>query len=284
MTTPATALTQTALPAIADSLAAYTNAVNRLPILTAAEEQTLATRLIRHRDKDAARRLVLANLRLVIQVSRNYSGYGLNQSDLIQEGNIGLLKAVRKFDPERGVRLATFAVYWIRAEMHDFIIRNWRIVKIATTKAHRKLFFHKSRLLQRQDGRELDAAVLARELNVKAEEVQDMRRRLHTTEAVALSTEDNDDHPGAESYLADSSPAANVEQTLEDRQRVQALHTALNILTDRERDIITQRRLADPPQTLQILAEKHGLSMERVRQIENASLKKIATHLQAAAA
>lgn len=278
MTATAT-LNLPALPVIHDSVAAYISAVNALPLLSEADERALAARLHEDGDTDAARQLVLANLRLVVAVSRNYSGYGLNQGDLIQEGNIGLLKAVRKFDPARGVRLATFAMYWIKAEMHEFIIRNWRIVKIATTKAQRKLFFNKNRLMRRSDGNAESNEHIAQSLNVKPEEVEEMRGRLHNTETVALSGDD-DDSPGAEVFLADDSPAADAEEALEARDRLQALQEALETLNERERAILTARRLNEPPLTLQQLADVHGVSVERVRQIENAAMKKVAARVR----
>lgn len=263
-----------ALPPVADSLAAYIGAVNALPLLSEKEERALALRLKKHNDTEAARCLVLANLRLVVGISRGYAGYGLQQGDLIQEGNIGLLKAVRKFDPARGARLATFAVYWIKAEMHEFIIRNWRIVKIATTKAQRKLFFNKNRLMKGNAA--ADNAAIARDLNVQVEEVQEMRNRLHNSNAVALVAEDGDNTPAAEWQLADTSRAAATEDRLEERCRLQALEKAMRRLGARERDILSARRLAEPPQTLQALATAHGISVERVRQIESAALRKVA--------
>lgn len=279
-----TALSLPTLPAVGDSLAAYINAVNALPMLSEEEERSLAERLRDHNDTDAARQLVLANLRLVVSISRNYSGYGLNQGDLIQEGNLGLLKAVRKYDPARGARLATFAMYWIKAEMHEFIVRNWRIVKIATTKAQRKLFFNKNRLMQKDNGRYEDNIALAKELNVKPEEVEDMRGRLRNTEVMAMRTDDDDEAPGAETFLADQSPAADTEGMLEQRERIQALQQALQGLNERERQILSKRRLEEPPYTLQQLADAHGISVERVRQIEGAAMKKVAAAVRGALA
>lgn len=273
------ALSVPALPAISDSLSAYINAVNKLPLLSAQEEHDLAVRLREQNDTEAARRLVLANLRLVVAVSRKYNGYGLNQSDLIQEGNIGLMKAVRKFDPTRSARLATFAMYWIKAEIQEFIIKNWRIVKIATTKAQRKLFFNKHRLLQKNSGGAESDAAIAEELGVRAEEVANMRERLHNTDTVALVSDD-EDNPGAEVYLADDDAVADPEAGLEMRDRRQALTLALEDLGERERDIIQGRRLEDPPLTLQELAKKHGISIERVRQIENGAISKMADRVR----
>ena len=262
------------LPAVADSLSAYISAVGKLPVLSADEEKALAIALRDNNDTEAARRLILGNLHLVISVSRGYSGYGLNQSDLIQEGNIGLMKAVRKFDVTRGVRLATFAVYWIKAEMHEFIIRNWRIVKIATTKAQRKLFFNKNRLDKSVHSD--DNETIARELNVKPEEVGDMRARLYQTNTAALSTDSEDDAPGAEAYLADESAGAGAEEQLEQKFREQVLTEAVAALNEREGAILKARRFAEPPATLKQLAAKYNISMERVRQIEAAAFDKVA--------
>ncbi len=270
-----TTSTMATLPSISDRLSAYISAVNAFPILSEAEEQRLALRLQEENDTEAARQLVLANLRLVVSVSRSYSGYGLNQSDLIQEGNLGLLKAVRKFDPQRGARLATFATYWIKAEMQEFIVRNWRLVKIATTKAQRKLFFHKGRLLKKNTGAAADNAALAKELNVSAEEVVEMRQRLHNTDMVVMSETDDDEHPGADTHLKDESGVLGVEDALEEKSKRQALTQAFGSINARERDVLSARRLQDPPSTLQELAKKHGISIERVRQIEGIAFKKV---------
>ena len=263
-------------PAITDSLSAYIRAVSSIPLLSVEEERQLTERLHKHNDTAAARKLALSNLRLVVSVARGYSGYGLDQTDLIQEGNIGLLRAIRKFDPSRGVRLATFAVYWIRAEMHEFIIRNWRIVKIATTKAQRKLFFNMRRLTAIATGRRTDSEQVAKELGVTVKEVDDMRNRLAGTDTVALSTLE-EDSPGAEAVVADSSAIAiDPEDALELSDKSRLLAAALNKIKGRERDIFVARRLSDPPQTLQSLAVAHKVSVERVRQIEMATFKKLA--------
>lgn len=272
LTLPITSAPQ--LPAIADSLTAYLNFVNSVPRLSAAAEQKLAQRLRRDNDKAAAEKLALSNLRLVVAVAAGYRGYGLEQTDLIQEGNIGLLKAIRKFDPTRGARLATFAMYWIRAEMYEFIIRNWRIVKIATTKAQRKLFFNMRKLTGGGNSyRAADADAIAKELNVAPEDVREMRQRLHNTNIIALSADE--EHVGGEAVLADESPAADAEYMLEERDKMRRLEEAMAHVSEREREIIKARYFSDPPKTLQTLAARHGISIERVRQIEAATIKKI---------
>ena len=266
------------LPAPADSLGAYISAVRNIPLLSEAEETALADRYQSSQDREAAQKLTVSNLRLVVSVARSYDGYGLSQVDLIQEGNIGLLKAVKKFVPGRGARLATFAMYWIKAEIHEFIIRNWRIVKIATTKAQRKLFFSMSKLRNRVSSLSVDNANIAKTLNVKVEEVEEMRNRLYATDTVPLSTDDEDDGAGgAERHLVDASPVADPEQALLDSYRRRAVGEALGRLNERERRIIDARHLSDEPKTLQQLADVLEVSVERVRQIEAAAMRKIAS-------
>ena len=266
------------LPAPADSLGAYVSAVRNIPLLSEAEETALADRYQSSQDREAAQKLTVSNLRLVVSVARSYDGYGLSQVDLIQEGNIGLLKAVKKFVPGRGARLATFAMYWIKAEIHEFIIRNWRIVKIATTKAQRKLFFSMSKLRNRVSSLSVDNANIAKTLNVKVEEVEEMRNRLYATDTVPLSTDDEDDGAGgAERHLVDASPVADPEQALLDSYRRRAVGEALGQLNERERRIIDARHLSDEPKTLQQLADVLEVSVERVRQIEAAAMRKIAS-------
>jgi RNA polymerase sigma-32 factor len=275
-------MTSTALafptPQSLGSLDHYIQAVNRFPLLTAEQEVELGRRLQRDDDLDAARELVLSHLRLVVAVSRNYLGYGLPQADLIQEGNVGLMKAVRRFDPERGVRLVSFALHWIKAEIHEYILRNWRLVKIATTKAQRKLFFNlrsmKSSTSALTTG---EAAAIARELGVKPEEVREMETRLGGAD-VAL-----DPQPGEEgevvtpiSYLTDpeDEPAQIIERAQTAARRSAGLHSALGKLDARSRRIIEARWLAEEnPATLQQLANEYGVSAERIRQIENKAIK-----------
>ena len=263
------------------NLDAYVSAVNRLPMLTAEEEHHLARRLRDHNDLGAAGRLVLSHLRLVVSVSRQYLGYGLPHGDLIQEGNVGLMKAVRRFDPERGVRLVSFALHWIKAEMHEYILRNWRLVKVATTKAQRKLFFNlrsmktSAHALTREQ-----AATIARELNVKPEEVVEMETRLSGRDvAIDPAPTDDDEHSYAPiAWLTDSEdePAQILERKQTEQNRTDGLHRALNKLDARSRRIIEARWLKEAdPATLQELADEYGVSAERIRQVEANALKKM---------
>ena len=266
-------------PSSLGSLDHYIQAVNRFPLLSAEQEIQLGRRLRDHNDLDAARQLVLSHLRLVVAVSRNYLGYGLPQADLIQEGNIGLMKAVRRFDPERGVRLVSFALHWIKAEMHEYILRNWRLVKIATTKAQRKLFFN---LRSMKSGpatlTRKEAKGIAQVLGVKPEEVVEMETRL-SGQDMAL-----DPQPGEEAdtvtpiaYLTDAEaePAQILEREENSRNRTDGLRHALAKLDDRSREIIEARWLRedDDQATLQQLADQYGVSAERIRQIESKALK-----------
>ena len=266
-------------PASLGSIDHYIQAVNRFPLLSAEQEVALGRRLRDYNDLDAARQLVLSHLRLVVAVSRNYLGYGLPQADLIQEGNVGLMKAVRRFDPERGVRLVSFALHWIKAEMHEYILRNWRLVKIATTKAQRKLFFN-LRSMKAGPGSlsRKEAAGIARDLGVKPEEVFEMETRL-SGQDVALEPQ-----PGEENetlapigYLTDAEaePAQLLERAESARNRSDGLKRALARLDDRSREVIEARWLRedDDHATLQELADQYGVSAERIRQIESKALK-----------
>jgi RNA polymerase sigma-32 factor len=266
-------------PASLGSLDHYIQAVNRFPLLSAAQEVELGRRLQRDNDLDAARQLVLSHLRLVVAVSRNYLGYGLPQADLIQEGNVGLMKAVRRFDPERGVRLVSFALHWIKAEIHEYILRNWRLVKIATTKAQRKLFFN-LRSMKTGSGSltRKEASDIARELGVKPEEVFEMETRL-SGQDVALEPQ-----PGEEGeslapigYLTDSAaePVQLLEVAESARNRSEGLRRALSKLDSRSREVIEARWLREDDEhaTLQELADQYGVSAERIRQIESKALK-----------
>ena len=267
----------------AGSLDAYIQAVSSIPVLGAEEEHALALRFRDQQDLDAARQLVLHHLRFVVHVARGYLGYGLPLGDLIQEGNIGLMKAVKRFDPDVGVRLVSFAVHWIRAEMHEFILKNWRIVKVATTKAQRKLFFNlrgsKKRLgwMNRQE-----VETVARELKVSPDEVREMESRLagqDITFDVTPETEDDDGHSVAPaSYLAaeiQSDPAVALERSDWEQQGEEQLHRALVKLDDRSRHIMQRRWLDENKATLQELADQYGVSAERIRQLENNAIKKL---------
>ncbi len=265
-------------PASLGSIDHYIQAVNRFPLLSAEQEVALGRRLRDTNDLDAARQLVLSHLRLVVAVSRKYVGYGLPQADLIQEGNIGLMKAVRRFDPERGVRLVSFALHWIRAEIHEHILRNWRLVKIATTKAQRKLFFN-LRSMKAGPGAltRKEASSIAKDLGVKPEEVFEMETRL-SGQDIALEPQ-----PGEESetmtpiaYLTDAEaePAQILERAETWRNRSDGLRHALAKLDPRSREVIEARWLReDDKATLQDLADQYGVSAERIRQIESKALK-----------
>jgi RNA polymerase sigma-32 factor len=265
-------------PASLGSLDHYVQAVNRFPLLSAAQELELGRRLQRDNDVDAARQLVLSHLRLVVSVSRKYIGYGLPQADLIQEGNIGLMKAVRRFDPERGVRLVSFALHWIRAEIHEYILRNWRLVKIATTKAQRKLFFN-LRSMRPRTGTLTpgEAKTIATALSVKPEEVVEMETRL-SGQDVALDPQAGDDGEVMTpiAYLTDveAEPVQILERLETERNRSEGLRQALSQLDERSRGIIEARWLREDDQaTLQDLADQYGVSAERIRQIESKALK-----------
>jgi RNA polymerase sigma-32 factor len=265
-------------PASLGSIDQYIQAVNRFPLLTAEQEVALGRQLRDQNDLGAARQMVLSHLRLVVAVSRNYLGYGLPQADLIQEGNIGLMKAVRRFDPERGVRLVSFALHWIRAEIHEYILRNWRLVKVATTKAQRKLFFN-LRGMKAGPGAltRKEASTIAKDLGVKTEEVFEMEMRL-SGQDIALEPQ-----PGEEgetvtpiAYLTDTEaePAQILERAEFSRNRSVGLRQALAKLDPRSREVIEARWLReDDKATLQDLANQYGVSAERIRQIESKALK-----------
>lgn len=269
------------IPMPVGSLESYIQAVRAFPVLSAEEEHDLATRLKRDNDLEAAKKLILSHLRLVVSIARGYSGYGLPQADLIQEGNVGLMKAVRRFDPERGVRLVSFAVHWIKAEINEFIIRNWRMVKLATTKAQRKLFFN-LRSMKTHDGSLQPDEVneIARELNVKPEEVVEMEKRMGGHDlALDPGVDDNgDEHFSPIAYLPDARPEPP--QELADRQieilQTEGLQNALNSLDERSRRIVEARWLnGDDAATLHDLAAEYGVSAERIRQIEQKAMQKM---------
>ena len=266
------------LPTPAADLQGYLRAVHAFPFLSADEERDLATRFRRDNDLDAAWGLVTSHLRYVAKVARGYRGYGLPQEDLIQEGNIGLMKAVKRFDPAVGVRLVSFAMHWIRAEIHEFVLRNWRIVKVATTKAQRKLFFNlrgaKQRLGALSHG-EIDE--IARDLAVRPEDVVEMDHRLqaHDTPFDGLA---EDDAPAAPvTFLADSAPDPSeaIEEEEWSASATRQLRSALEGLDERTRDIVRRRWLTEPRTKLRELAEEYGVSAERIRQIEAQALREL---------
>lgn len=271
----------------AGNLDAYINSAYQLPILSAMEEQELAHRLRDHEDLEAARKLITHNLRFVIQVARGYSGYGLALADLIQEGNIGLMKAVKRFDPTLNVRLVSFAVHWIRAEMHEFILRNWRIVKVATTKAQRKLFFNlrsKKKRLGWLNKAEVDT--VAQDLGVSSADVLEMESRLYGHDlgfdAPSNSADDDDAITAPAAYLPHGDdPAVNLEGNDWSEHQQAKLAYALRDLDERSRNIIVDRWLGDKKKTLHDLADEHGVSAERIRQLESNAMKKLKASLVA---
>ena len=271
------------------SLEAYTQAVSHIPILSAEEEKSLARRLRDFNDLDAARQLVMSHLRFVVHIARGYDGYGLAQADLIQEGNIGLMKAVKRFDPEMNVRLVSFAVHWIRAEMHEFILRNWRIVKVATTKAQRKLFFNLRSAKQRLGWFTRDeVAAVAKDLGVKPETVVEMEARMSGYDASLEGDADNDGEQASSyvapiAYLADmrADPAAELEADEWEAHHSERLHHALADLDERSRDIVARRWLAESKSTLHELADEYHVSAERIRQLEGNAMKKLKAALEA---
>ncbi|HEY9321307.1 MAG TPA: RNA polymerase sigma factor RpoH, partial [Achromobacter sp.] len=265
-------------PGALGTIDAYISSVNRLPVLSAERETELGRRLRDQEDLGAARELILSHLRLVVSVARQYLGYGLPHADLIQEGNVGLMKAVKRFDPERGVRLVSFAVHWIKAEIHEYIIRNWRLVKVATTKAQRKLFFNLRSM--RPDGQTLDPEQvdhIARELNVRREDVSEMEVRLSGRDMSLENQDDDDDSYAPIAYLSDDGrqePTRVLERAARDQLQSTGLNTALEALDARSRRIVEARWLQDDGgATLHELAQEFGVSAERIRQIEAAALK-----------
>ena len=286
---PSTALVPSGSQALAlgfsgslGNIDAYISAVNRLPMLTQEEEASLARRLRENNDLNAAQKLVLSHLRLVVSIARGYLGYGLPHADLIQEGNIGLMKAVKRFDPDQGVRLVSYAMHWIKAEIHEYILKNWRLVKVATTKAQRKLFFN---LRSHKEG--LDAMTpsqvddLAKTLNVKREEVIEMEMRMSGHDiALEAPSDDEDEKFAPIAYLASDSgePTKALEALQYDRLQSEGLESALGQLDARSRRIVEARWLTNDDRsgaTLHELADEFGVSAERIRQIESAALKKM---------
>ncbi|MCP5420244.1 MAG: RNA polymerase sigma factor RpoH [Gammaproteobacteria bacterium] len=277
------------LPAPIDSLDSYVQAVNSIPLLSAEEEQNLALRLREQNDLEAARHLILAHLRLVVRIARAYMGYGLPLGDLVQEGNVGLMKAVKRFDPSHGVRLAAFAIHWIRAEIHEFILRNWRIVKVATTKGQRKLFFNLRSAKKRLgwfSRDEIDA--VAENLGVSAESVVEMESRLsgHDVSFDPSPLADGDEEwesTAPAGYLQDpnADPAELLEREDWDDQASEKLAAALDSLDGRSRDIVNRRWLSENKPTLHELAAEYNVSAERIRQIENSAIRKLKKSLPA---
>ena len=264
------------------NLGAYISTVNQIPILTAEQEKELAERYYYDQDLDAAKLLVMSHLRFVVHIARSYAGYGLPQGDLIQEGNLGLMKAVKRFDPNMGVRLVSFAVHWIKAEIHEYVIRNWRIVKIATTKAQRKLFFNLRSLKKSSKKLTLkEAQSIANDLNVTPEQVLEMEGRLTAYDAAFEAQGDDDDegstHVAPALYLEDNryDPARLAEEEDYEEQSTNALHDAMEQLDDRSRNILQRRWLDDDKSTLHELAAEYNVSAERIRQLEKNAMEKI---------
>jgi RNA polymerase sigma-32 factor len=280
------------------NIEAYISAANRLPMLTLEQEQAFARRLKDNNDLDAAGKLILSHLRLVVSISRQYMGYGLPHADLIQEGNVGLMKAVKRFDPDQGVRLVSYAMHWIKAEIHEYIIKNWRMVKLATTKAQRKLFFN---LRSKKQGFRADAGedrntvardslsdaqidIIAKDLNVKREEVIEMEARMSGGDVLLdpVSTDDGEDAFGPIAYLADAhhEPTAMIEAHQREMLSSDGIMQALEVLDERSRRIVEERWLKvnddnSGGMTLHELAAEYGVSAERIRQIEVAAMKKM---------
>ncbi len=268
------------------NLESYIQAVNTIPVLTAEEERELAYRLHEENDLEAARRLVMSHLRFVVHIAKSYSGYGLSQADLVQEGNVGLMKAVKRFNPEYGVRLVSFAVHWIKAEIHEFILKNWRIVKVATTKAQRKLFFNlrsaKKRLAWLTND---EVHAVAEDLGVEPRVVREMEGRLSAHDAAFDAGVDDDDEQAYQApvhYLEDKryDPAAQLEKADWTEDSNSRLLDALATLDERSQDILRQRWLTEGKSTLHDLAAKYGVSAERIRQLEKSAMKKVRTAME----
>jgi RNA polymerase sigma-32 factor len=262
------------------SLDAYLDRVSRIPVLSREEEHELAIKFRRDDDLEAARQLVLAHLRFVVHIARGYGGYGLPIGDLVQEGNVGLMKAVKRFDPDQNVRLVSFAVHWIRAEIHEYVLRNWRLVKIATTKAQRKLFFNLRRMKKNLTWLSAEETkAIAKELGVSAAEVTEMEQRLSARDMSFDPTpeSDEDDVYSPAAYLPspDSDPALSVESDEWESDSADRLQTAMGRLDDRSRDILQKRWMTEDKSTLHELADKYGVSAERIRQIEANALGKL---------
>jgi RNA polymerase sigma-32 factor len=262
------------------SLDAYIQAVGAIPVLSKEDERALALRFRDEEDLEAARQLVMAHLRFVVHIAKGYTGYGLPLADLIQEGNVGLMKAVKRFDPEYDVRLVSFAVHWIRAEIHEFVLKNWRIVKVATTKAQRKLFFNLRKAKKSLAWLSADETrAVAEDLGVSEKEVTEMEMRLHSRDTIFDPAPDADDDsnftPAAYLPAPDSDPARQVEAADFNDDATSRMAAALKVLDDRSRHIIEARWLTDTKKTLHELADEYGVSAERIRQLEANAIKKM---------
>jgi len=262
------------------SLDAYLERVSRIPVLSREEERKLAERFRNEEDLAAARQLVLSHLRFVVHIARGYSGYGLPIGYLVQEGNVGLMKAVKRFDPSLNVRLVSFAVHWIRAEIHEYVLRNWRLVKIATTKAQRKLFFNLRRMKKNLTWLSAEeTAAVARELGVTESEVTEMEKRLAARDMSFDPTPESDEEevysPAAYLPSPDADPALQVEEAESEEDESDRLRGAMDRLDERSRDIVQRRWMVDDKATLHELADKYGVSAERIRQIESSALGKL---------
>ena len=261
----------------------YLSSVHSIPILSKEEEQELALKLYEEDDLDAARQLVIHHLRFVVHIARSYQGYGLPLGDIIQEGNVGLMKAVDKYDPHRGVKVVSFAVHWIKAEIHEYILKNWRLVKIATTKARRKLFFNLRSKKKSLDWLTKDEAEkIASDLNVEVKDVLHMENRLSSNDSsfdTPVPSSDDDEIMSPSQYLEDKTNDPEVVVASEQAEQLnkEELFSALKTLDDRSKDILNRRYLADNKATLHDLADEYEVSAERIRQIENAALKKLKT-------
>lgn len=284
-----TAQTNVLALSASDDIGAYLRQVNQIPMLSAEEEQCLSRRWREHGDLDAAKQLIMSHLRLVVSIARKYKGYGLPVSDLIQEGSVGLMKAVKRFDPDAGVRLVSYAVHWIKAEIHDFVLRNWRIVRMVTTKSQQKLFFNlrkATKELRWLSQKEIEA--VSENLDVSERDIRKMEGCLYGTDTSFATDVDDDDRPGAppapEAYLADrqADPSLLLEDGDEQRARDSALATALAGLDERSRNIVQLRWLGDvdaKKPTLHELADQYKVSAERIRQLEQNAMKKLRTLL-----
>lgn len=269
------------------NLGAYITTINSIPLLTVEQERELALRYYETEDVDAARQLVLSHLRFVAHIAKSYAGYGLPQSDLIQEGNVGLMKAVKRFDPHMGVRLVSFAVHWIKAEIHEYVIKNWRIVKVATTKAQRKLFFNlRSKKKSNHRLTQQEAETIAQDLNVTPAQVLEMEGRLYAFDAsFDAAPDEDDDHPSHAPalYLEDNryDPAVQLEESNWEEDNAERLMSALGTLDERSKNILVRRWLADEKATLHELASEYGVSAERIRQLEKNAMNKVKACLTA---
>ncbi|RBW43671.1 RNA polymerase sigma factor RpoH [Psychromonas sp. B3M02] len=266
------------------SIGAYVQSVNSFSKLSAEEEQELAERLFYQGDLEAAKKLVMSHLRFVAYIAKSYAGYGLAQADLIQEGNVGLMKAVKRFDPTVGVRLVSFAVHWIKAEIHEYVIRNWRVVKIATTKAQRKLFFNLRKSKKRLGWfKQEEVEAVAEELNVSTKDVLEMESRLNAQDhSFDLSVNDDDDNNFAPMHFLEDKTASvenQIEQENTESHTKNKLYSALSTLDTRSQDILSSRWLSEPKATLHDLAARYDISAERVRQLEANALKKLKTNM-----